>query len=63
MSAEQRREAILLDTFDMMSPEYDQPQRIETVAEMFRQANARVDFAGWIDNGVAQAAVVRGTRN
>jgi SAM-dependent methyltransferase len=63
MSAEQQREAILLDTFDMMSPEYDQPQRIETVAEMFRQAGARVDFAGWIDNGVALAAVVRGTRN
>ncbi len=58
----QQREAILLDTFDMMSPEYDQPQRIEKVAAMFRKAGARVDFAGWVDNGTGQAAVVRATR-
>ena len=63
MSAEERREAILLDTFDMMSPEYDQPQRIEAVAEMFRRAGAQVNFAGWVDNGVAKAAVVRATQN
>jgi len=63
MSAEQQREAILLDTFDMMSPEYDQPQRIAAVAEMFRKAGARIDFAGWVENGVTQAAVVRGIRN
>ena len=62
MSAEKLREAILLDTFDMMSPQYDQPQRIAAVAEMFRKADARVEFAGWVDNGVAQAAVVRGIR-
>lgn len=63
MSPAQEREAILLDTFDMMSPQYDDPQRIPTVVRMFERAGARVTFAGWVENGLGAAAVVRAIRN
>lgn len=58
----QRREWLILDTFDMYSPAHDHPQRIETVAQMFRDAGAEVTFAGFVDTGVSQAAVVRARR-
>ena len=36
---------------------------VKTVADMFRRNGARVDFAGFVDNGPnSQAAVVRGTK-
>lgn len=59
---EQHREWVVLDTFDMFSPEYDNPQRVETVAGMFERAGAEVTFAGFIDSGGARAAVVRGVK-
>jgi SAM-dependent methyltransferase len=58
-----QREWAVLDTFDMFSPEYDNPQRVEAVAEMFRRAGATVTFAGFVDVGGARAAVVRAVRN
>lgn len=58
----QRREWLVLDTFDMYSPAHDHPQRVETVAQMFRDAGAEVTFAGFVDTGVSQAAVVRARR-
>lgn len=57
------REWAVLDTFDMFSPEYDQPQRVEKVAAMFRRAGARVTFAGFVDVAGARAAVVRAVRD
>ena len=59
LSAAELREWALLDTFDMFSPEYDNPQRVENVAAMFRRAGANVTFAGYVDVAGAQAAVVR----
>ena len=59
LSEEQRREWVVLDTFDMFSPAFDNPQRIETVAAMFERAGAAVTFAGFVDTGTAMAAVVR----
>jgi SAM-dependent methyltransferase len=56
------REWVVLDTFDMFSPAYDNPQRLEDVAEMFRRSGARVTFAGFVDVGTASAAVVRGIK-
>ena len=53
-----RREWAILDTFDMFSPEYDQPQKISSVVAMFERNGANVTFAGRI-NG---AAVVRGIK-
>lgn len=63
LTREELREWVVLDTFDAFSPEYDNPQRVKTVADMFRRNGARVDFAGFVDNGPnSQAAVVRGTK-
>jgi len=62
LSPEQAREWAVLDTFDMYSPEYDQPQRLEWVADMMRRSGATVTFAGYVDVAGAQAAVVRAIR-
>jgi SAM-dependent methyltransferase len=59
LSPAQMREWVVLDTFDMLSPEYDNPQRIGTVAQMFERSGADVSFAGTVDNGSGRAAVVR----
>jgi SAM-dependent methyltransferase len=56
------REWVVLDTFDMFSPEYDHPQRLETVAEMFRRSGARVAFSAMIPIGAGTAAVVRAVK-
>jgi|SRR3954454_17228014 SAM-dependent methyltransferase len=56
------RDWAVLDTFDMFSPAYDAPQRIEAVADMFQRSGADVTFAGFVDAGSAQAAVVRAVR-
>lgn len=62
LTKEQLREWVVLDTFDMFSPEYDNPQRVEAVARMFERGGAEVMFAGFIESGGAQAAVVRGRK-
>lgn len=62
LTPEQRREWAVLDTFDMFSPEYDNPQRIDAVAAMFRRSGAEVTFAGFVDTGTAKTAVVRAVR-
>ena len=62
LTKEQLREWVVLDTFDMLSPEYDNPQRLRTVARMFERSGADVTFAGFIDNGSGRAAVVRGIK-
>lgn len=60
---EQMREWAVLDTFDMFSPEYDKPQRIASVSEIFRRRNAFVTFAGYVQVAGARAAVVRAIKN
>jgi SAM-dependent methyltransferase len=59
LTPDQLREWVVLDTFDMLSPEYDNPQRIRTVAKMFEASGADVTFAGFVNNGTGRAAVVR----
>jgi ubiquinone/menaquinone biosynthesis C-methylase UbiE len=58
------REWVVLDTFDMLSPEYDNPQRVETVASWVGQNGLKIEFAGMVryDNGRIGAMVVRATR-
>lgn len=59
----QFRERVVLDTFDMFSPEHDHPQRIKDVAAMFRTNGADVSFAGFVEYGDGfEAAVVRGIK-
>lgn len=62
LSKAELREWVVLDTFDMFSPAYDNPQRLETVAEMFRDAGAEVRFAGFVPLSRGAAAVVRAIR-
>ena len=62
LSAAEKREWAILDTFDMFSPEYDNPQRIDDVAAMFARYGATVTFAGFEHFDGASAAVVRGMK-
>lgn len=41
LSEAELREWVILDTFDMFSPQYDQPQRLETVVRWFAEAGMR----------------------
>lgn len=56
------REWAVLDTFDMFSPAYDNPQRIRDVAAMFNRHGADVTFAGFEHFEGFSAAVVRGIK-
>jgi SAM-dependent methyltransferase len=63
LDSDELREWVILDTFDMFSPEFDNPQPILKVARMFERAGADVTFAGMVDYGAgASAAVVRGRK-
>lgn len=62
LSDQQLREWVVLDTLDMFSPAYDNPQRVEAVAKMFKRAGTKVTFAGYVDCGPGQAAVVRAVK-
>jgi SAM-dependent methyltransferase len=57
------REWVVLDTFDQYSPEYDNPQRVRTVAGMFERAGAKVTYADIMPMGAGFSAVVRGIKN
>ena len=63
LNKSQFREWVLLDTFDMFSPEHDHPQRISDVVAMFNSSGANVTFAGFVKYGNGfRAAVVRGVK-
>lgn len=58
LSASELRDWVVLDTFDMFSPAFDNPQRVRAVAAMFERAGAKVTFAGHVDTH-GNPAVVR----
>ena len=63
LSEAEKRQWVVLDTFDMFSPEHDHPQRVADVAAMFERAGAQVSYAGFVDvGGGARAAVVRAVK-
>jgi 2-polyprenyl-3-methyl-5-hydroxy-6-metoxy-1,4-benzoquinol methylase len=62
LSEAEKREWVVLDTFDMFSPEYDNPQRIRDVVAMFDRHGADVTFAGFEYFDGFSAAVVRGVK-
>lgn len=62
LSRDQLREWVVLDTFDMFSPAFDNPKRIKAVASMFERAGARVTFAGDVGFEGGKAAVVRAVK-
>ena len=53
---------VVLDTFDMFSPEYDNPQLINDVSAMFERYGAEVTFTGFEHFEGSSAAVVRGIK-
>lgn len=63
LSKEELREWVILDTFDMYSPAYDNPQRIKTVKKWMEESGATVTHAGFLTyaNNL-KVAVVRGIK-
>jgi hypothetical protein len=63
LSKEALREWVVLDTFDMFSPAYDNPQRVSTVEKWMRESGVDVKFAGFVTyaNNL-RLAVVKGIR-
>jgi 2-polyprenyl-3-methyl-5-hydroxy-6-metoxy-1,4-benzoquinol methylase len=59
----QLRDMCVLDTFDMFSPEYDQPQKINTIINWFKKYNMENVWGGEIKYDNCKAAVVRGIRS
>jgi SAM-dependent methyltransferase len=59
LSKEQRREWAVMDTFDGLSPEYDNPQRVEDVERMFGRFGCEVTHAGWVSFEGGAAMVLR----
>lgn len=58
----QLREMCVLDTFDMYSPEYDQPQRISTVVNWFNKYGMTDVWGGDIRYENCVASVVKGIK-
>lgn len=63
LSKEALREWVILDTFDMFSPTYDNPQRISRVKKWMQESGVEVTFAGFITyaNNL-KVAVVKGVK-
>ncbi len=60
LNVKERKELTIMDTFDALSPTYDNPQRIKDVAKMFSSNGCEVSFAGIIKyHENSYAAVVR----
>ena len=63
LTPEQLREWVILDTFDMFSPEYDKPQRLETVEKLFLEAGMQNVKAQFVSYGPGNSiAVVKGVK-
>ena len=62
MPYNQLRELCVLDTFDMFSPEYDQPQKVETVVSWFKKYGMNDVWGGYIQYDHGYAAVVKGSK-
>ncbi len=58
----QLRELCVLDTFDMYSPQFDQPQKIKTVVKWFEKYGMKDVWGGFIHYENCKAAVVKGIK-
>lgn len=56
------KESIILDTFDMLSPKYDSPQKIKDIVKIFQKFNVKVTFSGFVKYKTFKVAVVRGVK-
>ena len=64
LTPQQLREWVILDTFDMFSPEHDRPEKVATVKKWFEELGMEVSFAGIINYGKENftSAVVKGIK-
>ena len=63
LSAEQEKEWAILDTFDMLSPQYDKPQKMEDVKRWMVESGLNISFAGNIEYDEKHiVSVVKGIR-
>lgn len=62
ISYQQLRELCVLDTFDMFSPEYDNPQTINTVTNWFKQNGMEEVWGGKVNYENCVASVVKGIK-
>jgi ubiquinone/menaquinone biosynthesis C-methylase UbiE len=64
LSGKELKEWVILDTFDMFSPEHDHPKKLSTVKKWFQEFGVDVKFAGIIYYGREKfsAAVVKGIK-
>lgn len=62
LSYSQLRALCVLDTFDMFSPEFDQPQKISTVVNWFKKYNMRNVSGEEITYDNGKASVVKGIK-
>ena len=58
----QRKNWAIMDTFDALSPEFDNPQEIDKVIEMFREAGCIVNYGGIVRYKGGSTAVIRAIR-
>lgn len=62
ISKKELREWCVLDTFDMFSPEYDQPQKVSTVKRWFEENGMEKVWGGSISFDNSTAYVVKGIK-
>ncbi len=62
LSKQEVREWCMLDTFDMFSPEYDQPQKVSTVKKWFEENGVEKVWGGIVLYDSCIAYVVKGTK-
>lgn len=63
LSEKELREWVVLDTFDMFSPEHDHPQKVSTVKKWFESFGMKITFAGFMTYaGNKRIAVVKGIK-
>ena len=58
----QLRDMCVLDTFDMFSPQYDNPQKIKTIVQWFNKYGMQKVWGGEIKYENCKAAVVKGIK-
>ena len=63
LSKDQRIQWAIMDPFDAFSPEFDNPQRIKKVIDIFKDYGCRVTFGGLVKFKGGSAAVVRAIKN
>lgn len=62
LSKRELREWVVLDTFDMFSPEHDHPQKIATVKKWFEELHMDITFAGFVKFKKSKIAIVKGEK-